>query len=163
METRPIYRGRADRCRNSRGARGAAGLAHDLAVTSRRLRAARLALAGYLGLVLALTLAPAPGGPHPLNLVPTAGIQKTYIDRGAAFGTAQVVGNLLLLAPAAILLRASYPGTRLRHVLVGAVLLSAGIELVQWQVTVGRAADIDDVWLNTLGAALGYLAADRVR
>jgi glycopeptide antibiotics resistance protein len=131
-------------------------------MTSTGSRAAVVALGAYLALVLAVTMVPVPGGPHELNLVPTEGIRRTYQDKGFAFGTVQVVGNLLMLAPAGALLRFAFPRFRLRDGALAAAALSIGIELVQWQVAIGRAADIDDVWMNTLGAAVGHAVGEGV-
>ncbi|HET6380689.1 MAG TPA: VanZ family protein [candidate division Zixibacteria bacterium] len=118
---------------------------------------ARVALAVYLGAVLALTLIALPGDPDRLNLIPLRGILRTFEDRGIAYGTLQVVGNLLLLAPAGALLPAAVPGVRLRHVVLGALAVSLAIEVGQLGVS-GRSADIDDLWTNTLSAAIGYAA-----
>lgn len=138
---------------------------HHRAVSANRPRLAwlaRLALAGYLGAVLALTLVPLPGDPDDLNLVPLRGILRTYEDRGAAYGTVQVVGNLLLLAPAGALLPLAFPRLRPRHAVLGALVFAVAVEVAQLGIS-GRSADVDDLWTNTLGAAVGYAATTLLR
>jgi glycopeptide antibiotics resistance protein len=120
---------------------------------------ARLALLAYLPVAVVLTMTPARGGEIPPNLVPLAGIVATFRDGGLAFGVVQLVGNLLLLLPLGALLPVALPGARLRDAVLVALAVSLTIELVQWRVAAGRMADVDDVWLNTVGAALGWLAS----
>ncbi len=89
-----------------------------------------------------------------VNLVPF----KT-IDIYQTFGK-QVLGNFVMLLPLGIYLPLFY--TRLRKtysffaVLLICFLVSVGIELLQLA-TSYRSADIDDVILNTLGGATGFI------
>lgn len=120
-----------------------------------------LLLAGYLILVGVLTLTPTPKELEP-NLVPLAGIAATFAGAGVAFGIAQLVGNLVLLLPFGALLRYLLPDTRDVWIVLAGLVLSVLIELAQWQIVAGRMADIDDVWLNTLGCAIGVWGARRL-
>jgi glycopeptide antibiotics resistance protein len=119
-------------------------------------RRARLWLAGYLVVVLALTLTPVPAETRPPILVPISGIRLAFEQGGAVFGVVQLVGNLLLLAPVGALLPRAFRGVGVREVVLGALVLSLAIELTQWWMDAGRQPDIDDLWTNTLGAALGW-------
>jgi glycopeptide antibiotics resistance protein len=118
-------------------------------------RSARLSLVAYLGFVLLVTQIPTGRAPMEPNLVPLAGILSTFRDGGAAFGIGQLIGNLILLAPLGVLLPLAHPRVRPVPVVAVALALSCAIELAQWLMANGRMADIDDVWLNTLGAAAG--------
>jgi len=124
-------------------------------------RTARLALVAYLGFVLLVTLIPTGRSPMEPNLVPLAGIISTFRDGGTAFGTGQLIGNLLLLAPLGALLPAARPGMSPAAVVAAALVVACGIELAQALMRSGRMADIDDVWLNTLGAWIGLLVRGR--
>jgi len=124
-------------------------------------RAASLWLVAYLGFVLLITLIPSGRPPMEPNLVPLAGIISTFRDGGLAFGIVQLVGNLLLLAPFGALLAAARPRLSAAGLVAAALVLAGGIELVQALMRTGRMADIDDVWLNTVGAWIGVAAANR--
>lgn len=124
-------------------------------------RPARLALVAYLGFVGLVALIPTGLEPQEVNLVPLAGIIGAFEDGGVAFGVSQVIGNLLLLAPLGLLLPAAARGAPRGAVIGLALALSCSIELAQWLMAAGRMADIDDVWLNTLGVAVGAWLAMR--
>jgi glycopeptide antibiotics resistance protein len=139
------------------GNRAPTRVGQDVGVTSLLTpRRARLWLAVSLALALALTLAPVPADTRPPIVVPLTGIRLAFEQGGFTFGMLQVVGNLLLLAPVGVLLPRALRGVDLLHVLIAALVLSLAIELTQWWMDAGRQPDIDDVWLNTLGAALGW-------
>lgn len=111
-------------------------------------RPAAVALGLVLALVLAMTLAgyhPHPGV-RPVELVPLAGL-------GRHTGT-ELIGNLALLAPFGAFGGLLWRG-RPRLVLALAAALSASIEGFQYAAASGRVASVNDVLLNTLGAALG--------
>lgn len=102
------------------------------------------------------------------NLIPF----RKYLDYSVTHH--QVYGNLIMLFPLGIFLPILYKKvTSLVQVFWIAVLFSLGIEITQfvlsiisasvwyssvWGTTYGRAMDIDDLILNTLGAVLGFLA-----
>jgi glycopeptide antibiotics resistance protein len=87
---------------------------------------------------------------------------RFYFDRPAGEAAMQLGGNLALLAPLGVLLPVVSTRLRgpLRLALVGA-MASLAIEIVQGSVVLGRAFDIDDVILNTVGVVLAYLLVGR--
>ncbi|WP_020659917.1 VanZ family protein [Amycolatopsis benzoatilytica] len=105
------------------------------------------------GLVLAVTTAPA-GQTHTstLHLVPGQDIANVLAQDDAL---PQIAGNLVLLAPLAALvpirLAALRPTSRL---VCTAVLVSAGLEALQYLLHADRVTAVDDVLLNTIGAAV---------
>lgn len=129
----------------------------------------------YLALVVGVTLGPLPvdagfepgftGESVEMNLIPFTTIGR-YFTEGVSqdLTTQQVGGNFLLLMPLGFLLPIVSVRTRsFGRVLGVAVAVSVGIEFLQAIVIVtlgnaGRAIDVDDVILNTAGAALGWLA-----
>ncbi|GAA4870386.1 VanZ family protein [Saccharopolyspora cebuensis] len=70
----------------------------------------------------------------------------------------QLAGNLVLLMPLGMLvpMRLGWPD-RAASVAFGGLVAACGIELVQFLAVSGRVASVDDVVLNTAGAALGGL------
>ncbi len=122
--------------------------------------------AGYLLVLGALVFLPFGGAMDPgdrLNLEPFA-----TIDRALELGPRSVsfrlmIGNIAAFVPFGILLplivRTRWSAA---VVVIGALWLSAAIELGQlaisyWIGAAYRSTDVDDVILNVVGAALGYL------
>jgi glycopeptide antibiotics resistance protein len=72
-----------------------------------------------------------------------------------------LVGNILLFIPMGFLLPALFTGMRrFGYVVLAGCLVSVSIESTQWlsrYLGIYRFVDIDDVLLNTLGTAAGYL------
>lgn len=69
----------------------------------------------------------------------------------------QIIGNFIMLLPLGIFLPLMYrKATGLFPVFAISLLASTTIELLQL-VTSFRSADVDDIFLNTLGACAGYL------
>jgi len=128
-----------------------------------------VALGLYLPLVVGVTLGGIPIGGYGdfpegwawANLIPFATISQQLGD-GLASGIRQLAGNLLLLVPLGFLLPVANPRFRqFRKTLVVAVIVSLGIEILQLTISavVGfpyRVFDVDDLILNTAGAALGW-------
>lgn len=128
-----------------------------------------IALGIYLPLVVGITLGGIPTGGYGdapegwawANLIPLATISQQLVD-GLASGMRQLAGNLLLLVPLGFLLPIADPRFRqFRKTLVVAVMVSLGIEILQLTIStvVGfpyRVFDVDDLILNTAGAALGW-------
>ncbi|GAA1350337.1 VanZ family protein [Streptomyces beijiangensis] len=88
---------------------------------------------------------------------------RMYLDQPAFRDTVkQIGGNLLLGVPFGVLLPVLIPKARglLRVVLVTAVVMFC-VEAAQGLLVEGRAFDVDDVILNTLGALIGYLLLGR--
>ncbi|MEV4600643.1 VanZ family protein [Amycolatopsis sp. NPDC049253] len=109
--------------------------------------------------VLALTLRPGHlSPPENLNLVPLAGILDEAVNVNGPIGLLNNLGNIALFVPLGFL---AHVVTRRKAAVVAASAgLSLAIETVQY--FIGRSADVDDVLLNTLGAALGLVLATRV-
>lgn len=128
-----------------------------------------VALGLYLPLVIGVTLGGIPTGGFGdvpegwawANLIPLATISQQLVD-GLASGMHQLTGNLLLLVPLGFLLPIANPRFRqFRQTHVVAVMVSLGIEILQLTISavVGfpyRVFDVDDLILNTTGAALGW-------
>ena len=97
------------------------------------------------------------------NAVPLATL--TFQLRGGltAFELQQWIGNLLLLLPLGVYGPMRWPALRgVGWLVLAAAVASGAIELAQLGLAIGygfpvRVADVDDVLLNTLGAALGWL------
>ena len=76
----------------------------------------------------------------------------------------QLVGNLLLLAPLAVLAVLRWPALRAPGRLVlAAGATAAAIELLQWLLPLGRVVSPVDAMLNATGAVLAGLAVAGVR
>ncbi len=114
-------------------------------------------LAAYLSLVLVATLTPMSAPRGTVNLRPLATMTDD-LARGGEGLVVNFLGNVALLAPLGFLLTRLRPSwaTLARVAGVGAGF-SLAIEVMQFAFG-RRVADVDDVLLNTLGAALGYLA-----
>lgn len=66
-------------------------------------------------------------------------------------------GNILMFMPIGLFPALLWRGGRWWTGVLGGMCLSLAIELCQ--IPIHRGTDIDDLWLNTLGAALGYAVA----
>ena len=128
---------------------------------------ARCALLGAVGWILALTIFPIPVGARwwrfhrlfsNMSLVPfrTIGTQLSHgLER---YEARQLLGNIALFAPLGLLLPVALKTFRRAWpTLLVAAALSMMIETTQ-ALLPGHSTDVDDVILNTTGAALGYLA-----
>ncbi|MGW2958118.1 VanZ family protein [Streptomyces sp. NPDC001220] len=69
----------------------------------------------------------------------------------------QQVANAAMFVPLSILFRFSFPVVSAPLTVLAGCALSVAIEFVQWLMRAGRVADIDDVIVNTGGAAIGVL------
>jgi VanZ like family len=125
------------------------------AATDRRLsqRVALIGLAFYLPVLAAITLHPSPVGPdfhHTINISPWSAANGLVRDDESQ--QLQGLGNLMLFAPLGVL-GPMLLGLRVRGVVVVAALVSASVEVGQYLLRTGRAADVDDILLNVAGAA----------
>jgi VanZ like family len=126
-----------------------------------------VALAAAVAFAVALarlTLRPVPGAGGQVhdNSHPGATL-RFYLDRPSIKeAVIELGGNLVLLMPLAVLLPILFDRLRgfVRLTLAVAVI-SLGIEAVQGLLLTGRSFDVDDVILNTVGAALAYLIFGR--
>ncbi len=106
-----------------------------------------------VGAVLVLTLRPMGLVPDDrVNLVPLAGIVDEWHNANVRLGLINNLGNIGVFVPIG-LLGVPATGRRPWQVIAAAGALSVVIEILQhW---LGRSSDVDDVILNTLGAAVG--------
>ena len=90
------------------------------------------------------------GATFRLDLVPF-----TWTEGGWARMTSEVIPNILMFIPFGFFLPLVWGRAKKWYATVGiALLFSICIEIIQF--FIGRAADIDDVILNTLGGIIGY-------
>mgnify|MGYP005968636705 CR=1 FL=1 len=89
------------------------------------------------------------------NFVPLRTIWEYYTRGYVPLFTDNVLANIGIFAPIGFCVPMLWPRWRKwsKTVLLGAAI-SCSVEI--WQIFILRAVDIDDVILNTLGAALGY-------
>jgi len=90
------------------------------------------------------------GATFRLDLVPF-----TWAEGGWARMTSEVIPNILMFIPFGFFLPLVWDRAKKWYVTIGiALLFSVCVEVIQF--FIGRAADIDDVILNTLGGIIGY-------
>nr|WP_229698373.1 VanZ family protein [Wenjunlia tyrosinilytica] len=135
-----------------------------LAVRVLVMLAAFAAMVAFAVVLARLTLVPSQAS-VPLthtNLRPGDSI-RDYMDQPALRDTfKQIGGNILLGVPFGVLLPVVWPKARgLLRVCVLTAVVMVMVETVQGMLVEGRAFDIDDVILNTVGALLGYLVLGR--
>ena len=136
---------------------------------------ARVALAGYLALLLAMTLTASPFragagvvAAEPtrlaalaghLNLVPLRSIAR-YLTASWPVARTELLGNIAAFVPFGMLFPLAC-GRRPRwwQVLAAGAALSIGIELAQFALVPARVADVDDVLLNAIGVTIGFACA----
>lgn len=82
--------------------------------------------------------------PGTVNLVPFRTLGDGYI----------LAGNLIMFLPFGFFPALLWRGCTWKRVLAAGLCVTGFIEC--WQLLVGRAFDIDDLWLNTLGAFCGF-------
>ena len=115
------------------------------------------ALAGYLALVGRMTLRPEPAEPETFDVVRE--VIAWLADRGApvTYGGVEAVSNLLMFIPFGVLVGLLLDGTRRRAAIVvgAACATSTAIELAQRIFLPSRVPTVQDVVLNTSGAAVG--------
>lgn len=121
-------------------------------------------MVGFATLLSRLTLEPSAAAERFThnNLHPGDSI-RTYLEQPGFQDTVkQLGGNVVLGVPFGLLLPIMAPSMRgLLRVTFATALVMLLVELVQGTVVTGRAFDIDDVLLNTLGALVGYLLLGR--
>ncbi|WP_236060386.1 VanZ family protein [Actinacidiphila acididurans] len=128
------------------------------------LAVAVVAMIGFAVALARVTLVPSPASDALVhtNLRPGASI-RAYLDQpNVRDSIKQIGGNILLGVPFGVLLPALFPRARglVRTAAVTALVMIL-VESAQGALVEGRAFDIDDVILNTLGALLGYLIIGR--
>lgn len=123
------------------------------------------AIAGWLLVVLVLTLPPNPwqesADQRAIHAVPFEELFRELDedDPDLLAVVGEMIANLLLLFPLGVLLPLRWASmARLRNILVAAVLFAVAIEGAQFTLGLGRRSSASDVVLNTAGAGLGFIA-----
>lgn len=112
-----------------------------------------------MAVLISVTLIPGHAGMEPMiNLIPGRTIAAQLSTGVGRISVANLVGNVLLFAVQAFLVRAGF-GWSARKTILAGFALSVAIEMVQLTLQLGRSTDIDDVILNTLGTAIGAALA----
>ena len=138
----------------------AAALWTAVAVRGRSRGALSAVLVAAAALIAVFTLLPTGSAYASVNLDPGAGLAPWRSPATAV----NVLGNLLLFVPLGVLLPARFPTLRpVWALLPVAAAVSVAVEVTQYAYVPGRAADVDDVLLNTAGAVAGLLAYRLVR
>ena len=115
----------------------------------------------YIFAVLWITLIDRESGNRRANLVPFWELANVIKGVERSFYIGQIFGNLVMLMPLGFIL----PIIRkvsLKQVLLISFCFSVGIELTQ-SITGRGLMEFDDVFNNTVGAALGYKVYDVLR
>ena len=118
------------------------------------VRVAQALLTGAVMAVLAVTLGQGGnmGQSTAVNLVPGSGIRTALNNTNQELGALNLVGNVVMFASVGLLLPVAI-GLRWLSTVAVAAVLSILIEVQQ--LIIGRAFDVDDILLNTGGAAMG--------
>lgn len=119
----------------------------------------------YLIVLFTYTLFPSPFGGREgrmFNLIPFKEVRTMISYRG--FGTYLVklcIYNVFLFVPFGFLggLLLFLKNKRAGMIILYGFLTTTTIELIQYIMNMGRAADIDDIILNTLGTMVGYIVS----
>ncbi|MFH8717637.1 VanZ family protein [Streptomyces zaomyceticus] len=120
-------------------------------------------LAAIVFLVLAATLMPQQAigsSDYTVWWIPGQGVLFDYsamegLER--SMYVRQQIANLLMFVPLGIAFRFAYPKYGSWAPAIAGLLFSLSIEVMQWVMAAGRVVDIDDVIVNSAGAALGAL------
>lgn len=75
--------------------------------------------------------------------------------RGVSLETLAAFLNVILTVPLGLFAKLALPRVPWWVIGLGVLVLSAGIELAQWQLPLGREGTVSDVVTNTIGGALG--------
>ncbi|HEU5025200.1 MAG TPA: VanZ family protein [Spirillospora sp.] len=118
------------------------------------LRVTRVLLVGALLAILAVTLSG--GGGTGVNLIPGAGIRAELDNANRDLGLLNLAGNVLMFVPVGFLIPLA-TRSGFRRALAACVVISVAVEL--FQLTLARSFDVDDVFLNAFGGALGAAVA----
>lgn len=111
-----------------------------------------ITLSGWLVALLYMTLRPA-GSSVRINLVPDLG--------GVDFSAFDTLANVAVFLPLGLILAAA--GWKALPAIGVGFGVSFCVEVMQYVIDVGRAADINDLITNTAGAALGWAIGWAIR
>lgn len=123
-----------------------------------------IAIAAWILIVLFVTVPPSPwedpSDPRVVHALPFDELlnELEKDDPTPWLVVAEMLGNVVLLLPLGLLVPLRWSGWRnLRKLLAAAALFSLAIEGLQFGLGFGRRASATDVFLNTVGAGLGYV------
>ena len=111
-----------------------------------------ISLGAWLVALLYMTLRPA-GSRVRINLVPDLG--------GADFSAFDTLANVAVFVPLGLILAAA--GWKALGAVAAGFAVSLAVEVLQFIVDVGRAADVNDLITNTAGSALGWTICWAIR
>lgn len=122
----------------------------------------------YILYVINLTLFPIPVGPDSKFMFNIMELKNNFIPFKTILVSLEgqipffILGNIILLLPLAIYLPFLFKNRSFLHILFYGFLVSLAIEVTQFSLSliVGvtyRTFNVDDILLNTLGVALGYI------
>lgn len=141
---------------------------------------ARVVAAAWLGIIVKLTMMPIPAGADLARRKALIDPSVTVLDTAqlVPFRTVhgsvgidfvrQILGNAVLVAPLGFLLPFAFRRLENRKpAMVVAALVGSSVEIAQLLVSLAigvpyRLFDVDDLWLNSLGAAIGGLVGAAV-
>jgi len=93
-----------------------------------------------------------------LSLVPLSGLTAAQRSgSGLDLALVNLLGNLVVFIPLGVGLAWRSAAWSIWVLLGGMVALSLGVEAAQYLLGVGRASDVDDVLMNSIGGGLGLL------
>lgn len=94
-----------------------------------------------------------------INLIPFKVLLETYrevfLHENISYFVINFFGNVIIFMPIGIFVPLLYNNITFKKTAFVGFLISLSIEICQ--LPLDRATDIDDLWLNTLGAVFGYL------
>lgn len=88
-----------------------------------------------------------------INLIPFR--EMTRYNIGGQSFYYNVIGNIAVFIPFGFILGNFVKAKKIRHVLIPCIVVSATVEFIQ--LIIGRAFDVDDIILNSLGGLIGFL------
>lgn len=92
-------------------------------------------------------------GTSGMNLIPFSEIMR--YEFGSSLFICNVLGNVLIFVPFGYLIGSYVNPKKIWPVIITTIITSITVEFVQLQI--GRSFDIDDIFLNLIGAILGFL------
>ena len=88
-----------------------------------------------------------------VNFIPFREMARYDIGSKAFFYN--VIGNIAVFIPFGFIISDLVKAKRIRHVVIPSILVSLSVECIQ--LFIGRAFDVDDIILNSLGGLLGFI------
>ncbi len=88
-----------------------------------------------------------------INFIPFREMTRYEIASKAFFYN--VIGNIAVFIPFGFIVADFVKAKKIRHVIIPCIIVSLSVEIIQ--LFIGRAFDVDDVILNTLGGLLGFI------